>query len=134
MLVDKLRKERQDAAKTNKVKRKLLTTLLGEAENRAKLNNVEISDSLIQKLAKKFSEANEDILKLRPSEKLVEENAILKEYLPPQPRQMSDDEIRDAIIDSKRTSIKEIMVFLAENFKGQFDGKKASQIARDFIQ
>jgi uncharacterized protein YqeY len=131
MLVEKLRSQRMLAAKeNNKVKRSILTTLLGECENLAKRNGDEINDDLIIKLSKKFINSNNESIAVKADDKLVKENAILEEYLP---KQLSESEIRDAITDSNQTSMGGIMGYLNKLHKGKFDGKLANKIAREFI-
>jgi uncharacterized protein YqeY len=130
MLLAKLRAERLEAAKTNKIKRSILTTLLGEAETVSKKSGNEIDDFLLTKLAKGLIDSNKEVLAYKHSEKLVEENVILAEYIP---EQMSEEKLRSIIQSSEKSDMKGIMQFLSANYKGEYDGRMANKIAREFI-
>ncbi len=130
VLLEKLRKERQEAAKGDKIKRSILTTLLGEVENIAKRNGNVIDDTLISNVAKKFVSANEETLAIRGSDTLIEENNILSEFIL---KQMTGDQIRAVIEQESLSTMKDIMSHLSANYKGLFNGKEANIIAREYI-
>jgi uncharacterized protein YqeY len=118
------------AKENNKVKRSILTTLLGECENLAKRNGDEINDDLVIKLSKKFINSNNESIAVKADDKLVKENAILEEFLP---KQLSEEQIRVIISDSGQTTMGGIMGHLNRNHKGEFDGKTANKIAREYL-
>lgn len=130
MLLEKLKKDRQAAAKDNKVKRSILTTLLGEVENISKRNGDGIDDTLISNVAKKFVSSNEETLAIKESDVLVEENKILSEFIL---KQMTADQIRAVIEKEGLSTMKDIMSHLSANYKGLFNGKEANLIAREYI-
>tara|TARA_Y100001936_G_C16061787_1_gene664546 strand:+ start:671 stop:1063 length:393 start_codon:yes stop_codon:yes gene_type:complete len=130
MLLEKLKKDRQAAAKDNKVKRSILTTLLGEVENISKRNGDGIDDTLISNVAKKFVSSNKETLAIKESDVLVEENKILSEFIL---EQMTVDQIRAVIEKEELSTMKDIMSHLSANYKGLFNGKEANLIAREYI-
>lgn len=103
---------------------KVCTLLLGEAETAAKRSGKEPD---IVAIATKMLKSNNEVLQIKPSVKLVEENVFLTSLLP---KQMSEEEITQAIKESGSTNIGDIMKYLNSNYSGMFDRKLASKIAK----
>ena len=110
--------------------RTVLRTLVGEAQTRAKRDQVAVSDALLSKLIKDFVKNNKDSLALRDNPALEQENAILMRFLP---QQMSDHDIRAAVAASGGTDIGSVMRYLSANHAGLYDGKQANVIARSML-
>ena len=116
----------------NGVARSILTTLLGELEGMAKRDQVDISDDMVMRTCKKFIIGNIETMKLGGSKDQLEtENAILKSFLP---KQLNSDELRAIIADMKLLNLGQIMQQLKAEHAGTYDGKMASEIAREFIE
>lgn len=133
MLVDQIKAKRMAAMKArNGVARSILTTLLGELEGMAKRDQVDISDDMVMRTCKKFIIGNIETMKLGGSKDQLEtENAILKSFLP---KQLNSDELRAIIADMKLLNLGQIMQQLKAEHAGTYDGKMASEIAREFIE
>jgi len=131
MLKDKILNDKISALKNGNVKQKLvLSTLLGELDRLTK----NPSDSQIITLISKMIENN----KLTKNE---DENQYLSIYLP---SKMSNEELRDRImffinelklqnINISIRDMKDVMRFLSDNYKGQYDGKTASKIVKEIL-
>jgi uncharacterized protein YqeY len=133
MLIDKLKAARMQAMRDkNGLARSILTTLLGELEGIAKRDQVSINDDMVIRTCKKFIVGNLETIKLGgDSEKLEAENEILKQFVP---KQLSADELRVIIADMKLLNLGQIMQQLKVDHEGTYDGKMASQIAREYIE
>ncbi|AKF13109.1 aspartyl-tRNA amidotransferase subunit B [Sinorhizobium phage phiN3] len=115
----------------------LLSTVIGEMDNeasRAKTGSKEVSDEVAIKVLKKFSSNLEEVINLSKNDIVRDgdpeiEKIIIDSYLP---KQLTEDELRAAIKTSGFTSMKDIMAFLKANHAGLYDGKMASQIAKEF--
>ncbi len=121
-----------------------LSTLLGEFDLKATMvDGVKtVSDEDAQNVLKKFvknidemfSATNGGTLNVMKAETLKMERFILLGYMP---QQMTDEELRQeirmlVIANNAALPLGEIMKHLKENFAGQYDGKMASQIAKEF--
>jgi len=133
MLVDQIKTARMDAMRArNGVTKSILTTLLGELEGMAKRDQVDISDDMVIRTCKKFIVGNLETMKLGGSKDQLEtENAILQDFLP---KQLSSDELRAIIANMKVLNLGQIMQQLKAEHAGTYDGKMASEIAREFIE
>jgi len=133
MLVDQIKTARMLAMKLRDAPaRTILTTLLGELEGIAKRDQSDITDDMVIKTCKKFIVGNLETMKLGGDvEKLEDENVILKGFIP---KQLSANELRVIIEDMKLNNLGQIMKQLKAEHDGEYDGKMASQIAREFIE
>jgi uncharacterized protein YqeY len=112
----------------------VLTTLLGEAQMVGKnAGNREPTDeevvAVVQKFLKNIKETL-SVIGLHEDRAAFEYEAeILKQFLP---RQMCKDEL----VDLAKTCINmpSFMQLLKKEYSGQYDGKVASEIARNFFQ
>ncbi len=144
MLLTTLRKDMMMAKKEkDTVKANLLSTLVAEAVMIGKNDgNRETTEPEIIKLIGKFIKStNENISILQEAGKDCEteilERDILSVYLP---KQMSDDELRDAvskIIDElgekSPKMMGAVMGKLKAQYEGQYDGKSASGIVKSML-
>lgn len=129
----KARKEK-DTLRTS-----LLTTLLGEAQAVGKTDgNRETTDSETIAVIKKFLKNINETLGHRANDPtLLEERTVLMSYLP---KQMDADQLTVLIQQIVETHDLEgpkamgaVMKELKLHHDGQFDGKVASQVARDIL-
>ena len=133
MLVDQIKAARMTAMKERDgAARTILTTLLGELEGLAKREQIDISDDMVIRTCKKFIVGNLETIKLGgDAEKLEIENTILRVFIP---KQLSEDDLRVIIADMKLLNLGQIMQQLKAEHEGTYDGKMASQIAREYIE
>jgi uncharacterized protein YqeY len=134
MLIDKIKSDQLEARKNRDTfKSQLLTTLLGEAEKIGKDDgNRKTTDEEVWAVAKKFMKNYDEVLKVpNLSEvdqlKINNEKQIVSAYLPVQ---MTEQQIQEIIGVLGLTDVGSIMKHFNANFKGQFDGKLVSQIAK----
>lgn len=129
----KARKEK-DSQKAN-----LLTTVISQVKNIAiNEGHRAVSDQDVYKVVRQFLKSVEENLeyaregKLTAEQKLQmeREKAILESFLP---RQLTAEELREIIKNSGAKTIGDAMKYLKENHEGLFDGKLASQIARELL-
>ena len=134
-LIDDLKANRMDARKKkDAAKTSILTTLLGELETDAKAKGTEITDDVIIAKCKKFIKNNEEAAEHANNEKfsaLCAENYILTTYIP---RQMDRAQLKSLIAGSGAENIGQYMKFLNSIYKGKFDGKEASAVAKEHFQ
>lgn len=117
----------------NQIKSNLLTTLLGEARSIGKNNgNRETTDEEVIKLITKFIKGiTETLSLLKPEDSrfsiLVEEQEILKSYLP---TQLTTEEIKFIILKNfpEKTAVGPVMAFFKSNYSGLYDGKAVSSL------
>ena len=111
---------------------KALSTLYGEVEGIAKKKNEPISDELVIATVKKFltnlKESESQTGRLDLLSGIKAEVELLEKYVP---SQMSEDELRAALTELAPSNMGEAMKFLKDNYAGLYDGKLASQIARE---
>ena len=133
MLAQEVKAARMQAMRDkNYATRSILTTLLGELEGAAKRDQSDITDDMVIKTCKKFIVGNLETMRLGGDvEKLEAENVILKGFIP---KQLSANELRVIIEDMKLNNLGQIMKQLKAEHDGEYDGKMASQIAREFIE
>lgn len=128
-LLDNIKKDRVLARKgtscLDKVRATLLTTLVGEAETALKGKQASKFDMVT--LVKKFYSNCKETLEIKESETLRLELKILSNYIP---EQLTEEEIVRIISEQKLSDQKELFAFLTQNYKGQYEGKVASQAAR----
>lgn len=127
-LIEAVRIQRLSARKAKmEVETNILTTLVGELETQAKKTGTDITDEQVIAAVKKLIKSNNESLKVRPQEKLIQENAVLELLLP---RQLTEDEIRRLIEFHNLQGVPAVMQFLNANYTGMFDKALASSIAR----
>lgn len=125
-------KDIRSSHRNNKILYNLLSTIIGECEQISKYPSEEQIISVMQKMYKD----NEATMRECPSSKidiifdLTEENKFLSIYLP---KPLADSELIKLIKDrmDKGEKMPDIMKFLTTNYKGRYDGKKASQFIKD---
>lgn len=122
------------SARKNKVQPviNLLSTVIGEIDNeasRSKTGTKEVTDEIAIKVLKSFSKNLDEVIKISSNEAAVLEKATIDSYLP---TQMSESFLRSVIATSGFTNMKDIMAYLKANHAGLYDGKMASQIAKEF--
>ena len=131
-LLDTIKADQLEARKLGDTLRaKLLTTLLGEA---SPSGNDTTTDDKVQAVVKKFIKNLDEMLKYSKSDSehfsTLNEIEILNKYMP---KQLSEEELDDIVcdlIDDGCDNIGKIMKELNTKYKGQFDGKVASGLAR----
>ncbi len=142
MLYEKIQKDSLSARKErDTVKGNLLSTVLAQAKTVAidKGHRDTVEDELVIKVIRSFLKGvNENMEfiaqgKMPPEKKesVEREKSILESYLP---RQMSESELREVISKSGAANIGLAMKYLKENFDGLYDGKMASEIAKEIIR
>ena len=125
MNIAELKKMRMDATRNkDKIAASILTLVLGEYQTKEKRGDVPDLVSIAQKLIK----SNTETMALRPDEKLVTENVVLALLLP---KQMTEVELREAIIVSGAVNMGMVMKYLGANHANQYDKKLASKIAKE---
>lgn len=125
-------KDIRSSHRNNKVLYNLLSTLIVECEQISKDPSEEQIISVMQKMYKD----NEATMRECPSSKidiifdLTEENKFLSIYLP---KPLADSELIKLIKDrmDEGEKMPDIMKFLTANYKGRYDGKRASQFIKD---
>lgn len=109
--------------------------LIGEIETDTKRSGKDLTDEQLVAKVKKLIESNKEMIGYTQDrtklDVLEQENAFLETFLP---KQLSDDELTDIIKASGLDNIGAIMGHLKQNYAGQFDGKKASALARAQLQ
>lgn len=135
---ERLQKDALEARKARDTeKANLLTTIISQVKNIAiDDGHRAVNDSDVVKVVRQFLKSVEENLSYAAQgklptetvEKLKKEKDILESYLP---KQLSAEEIREIIKNSSAKSIGEAMKYLKENYDGQYDGKLASQIAKE---
>ena len=120
------RKNRDSATTTS------LSTLIGELQRGG---GKDFDDAQVIGLIKKNVENMRENLRLDPESPnngdIQRELDLFEAYLP---RQMSEDELREAIrlmIADGASSIRELMPALQSRYKGQYDGRLASGLVKE---
>lgn len=106
----------------------ILTVLVGDIENIA-LRGTQVTDENIVSLVKKYLISNEEMRKAKgETDQLTAEKVVLEKYLP---QQMTEQEIVEAIKASGATNVGGVMAYMKANYAGKYDGKLASEIAKN---
>lgn len=133
MLIEKVRKDMQDAKKSREtLKANLLSTLYSEMFTQSK-NGKEFTEEDELKIIRKFIKNADETLGFDISPeakiKLTEEKKILGSYLP---SQLTAEEIEKIVKDlaAQGKTIKDIMPFFRENYSGRYDGKTVSDAVK----
>jgi uncharacterized protein YqeY len=119
-----------DKDRFDKLRISLLTTLVGEAETALKGKQAAKFDML--SLVKKFYSNQEESLAIKYTEDGHTELCILNEYIP---TQFTEEEIKRIIVTEMAASGRTLGKFMGHMnrfYKGQFDGKKASDTFKAF--
>lgn len=126
-LLDKLKADQLHYRKLgDKHAAQSLTTLIGELQTEEKRGTL-VDDAKVTASIKKTIEGLKEV----DSSMASMEITFLEEYLP---KQLTEDQLR-SIIESRHFShIGEVMKELEQNYAGQYDGKLASQIAKEVLQ
>lgn len=116
----------------------LLTTLIGEVENKALREGKATTDSGVIELVQKFIKNNEDLCKVANPESAAyqaarDEQKFLSVYLPKQLSEAELTEIVNAIkveISATPKDMGKVMGLLKSRYEGQYDGKVASAVVK----
>lgn len=108
----------------------VLALIIGECEKKA----IAKQPVDVAAVAKKMIESNNEvIIATRDQDRvnaLLYENTVLAKLVP---QQLSERELRDIIADMKLKNVGQIMSVLKAEYAGKYDGKLASQIAREYV-
>ncbi len=135
-LLQKIKDDRFNARKNKKAqKARFLTTLLAESE-RPGLDDGkrESTDAEVLAVIKKFVKGLKETLALQYDETLHAELSTCMEYMP---TQLDDDQLRTIIgeyIAGGVSKLGIIMKMLKTDYSGQFDGRRASAIAKELTE
>lgn len=130
-LLNQIKDERKQARRSKDVFRaKVLTTLVGEAETALKGKQADKFDMLT--LVKKFYSNLQDSLALKYTEEGHTELCILSEYIP---TQLTEDDFKRIIVQELTADervLGKFMQHMNKLYKGQFNGKLASDTFKAF--
>lgn len=140
MLIEKIKNDREIARKAgNSSEVYTLGTLIGEIETAVLRGNVK-SDSDVVAIVKKFIDGVEETLEysvpadVESVEKLHAEMEIYLRYVP---KQMTNAEIEMAvnacISSNPDFKLGQVMAYMKKHFAGTYDGKIASEIAKEMM-
>jgi len=129
-LIDEIKKDQLNARKSkNKSKTSLLTTLIGECENKT-----DLSDQEVIKIITKFKKNALQIIELGNTHQVIHsqnEVSILDTYIP---KQLTEEELENMIQyiinHEPGISMGDVMKQLLKKHKGLFDGRLASTIVK----
>jgi uncharacterized protein YqeY len=114
-----------------------LSALVGDIESAAigAKERVEVTDEHVISVVKSYLKKNDELLRIENlSENMValaqHEKSIVEKYLP---KQLTIEELHGIIRSLGQTNLGLIMKHLKENYSGQYDGKVASLVAREFV-
>ena len=112
----------------DEITKNILTVLVGDIEN-ISLRGIQITDEQVISLIKKYLLSNEEMRKARgDTTVLLGEKTVLEKYLP---QQMTEQEILEAVKASGATNVGGVMAYMKANYAGKYDGKLASEIAKN---
>lgn len=140
MLFEKMQKESLEARKNrDMVRAGVLTTAIAQVKAIAIDDGHRApTDADVVKVVRQFLKACEENLALAAQGKMDAQRAeqykiekeVLLSYLP---QQMSAEELKAAIKKSGAKNIGEAMKYLKANHDGEYDGKLASQVAKEVL-
>lgn len=140
MLFERLQKESLEARKArDTVRAGVLTTAIAQVKAIAIDDGHRApTDADVLKVVRQFLKACEENLALAAQGKMdsaragqfTVEKDVLLSYLP---QQMSADDLKAAIAKSGAGNIGEVMKYLKAHHDGQYDGKLASQVAKEAL-
>lgn len=117
----------------DKNKTSILALVIGEIETEIKRGKSVSDQEIISKIKKMIENINICINAEKDEAsilKLKDEIYCLGEFLP---RELSEVELKHIVVEMKPKNIGEAMGFLKKNFPGQYDGKLASKVIKDFL-
>lgn len=135
-LLQQIKSDQLSARKAkDKFKASLLTTLLAEA-SRPGLDDGkrESTDAEVTAVVKKFIKNMKESLDAYYTEAVHTEMCIVNEYLP---QQLEEPRLRNIIVGmivAGHDNMGKIMKELKSDFTGQYDGKMASQLAKEELK
>lgn len=157
-LIDAIKKAKIQAVKDkDEIKKTLLSTLIGEAEMKGKNDgNRPSTDADFISVMKKFITNIDDTIKMfadypvtkaediakrqKDEAEKKQEKAILMEFMPKMPAQMSEEQLRAEIAKIKSElslagpkGMGVLMKEMKARFEGKFDGGLASKIAKEVL-
>lgn len=124
----------------DKTRLALLCTLAGEMSAKAKFDKSTgektVTDEDAIALLKSWLKKQDEILSMEniPNDLIEQTNYekfVLIDYMP---NQLSEEEIRKSMMDSVYETMPDLMKLMSSNFKGQYDGKLASTIAKEIAE
>jgi uncharacterized protein YqeY len=121
---NKFRKERNNLASN------ILGLVIGDVE-KCLIAKKEVD---LVRIAKKLIQSNVQTIEAQPDSEgvgdLLYENTILSMLVP---KELTEKELRDVIESFRLGSVAHIMAQLKAQYHGQYDGKLASMIAKEYI-
>jgi|SRR5690554_3220196 len=135
-----LKQIREDQLQARKIGDKLgatiLTTLIGEA---SPSGNETTDDKQVEQVVRKFSKGVKEMLQhttdAQKQHSLESELAMYEKYLPKQLTELELERIVINMIDEAGCSnVGQVMKEMNRLYSGRFDGKIASQLAKDYIE
>lgn len=109
----------------------VLALIIGECEKKA----IAKQPVDVAAVAKKMIESNNEVIAATADQtrvaKLAYENTVLVRLVP---QQLTEQDLRDIIEGFKLQNVGQIMSTLKQNYAGKYDGKLASQIAREYVE
>lgn len=143
MIIDRVKARWKEARLSNKKNiAAMLSTLIGDVDNRLKRvandGSYELSDGTVISIIKSFIANAEDTLHIIQGDDRYEADRIsleeqieeLKHFLPVM---MTEDEIREFFVEPDITTLKEAMKRIKDEKPFLYDGKLASQIAKEMF-
>jgi len=138
-ILETLKKDTVQARKNREPEKDILTVYLNDVQTVGKNNgNRETTDKeAIVVLKKQEKKCKETINSVEPNSTLYQqaknELEILKKYLPKQLSVQELEEIVSYYIEKGKNNIGEIMGALSKEYKGQYDGREASNIVKQHL-
>lgn len=115
----------------NKACLDLLSTVIGEIDNEASRNNNKVvTDELTIKVLDRFRKNLEEMIELTQCADSRRQWGSINSYIP---TKMNEAQIRKVVKASGHTTLKDIMSFLKTEYAGLYDGKVASNVAKEFV-
>lgn len=119
------------------IKGKLLTTIIGELETKAKGEGKEVTDEMVVATLKKFATNIEETIQATKSavqrEHYKKELDVINFFMP---KQLTEEELTAIITELKNNGANNIglvMKALKENHAGLYNGKQAQQICKNLL-
>lgn len=143
--MEKLKKAYLEARKNNdKVKKELLSVIIGEIENAGLLKNPLLTDKekndlvldFLNKFQKKLIKAKNEYGSMDSSflTKTEQEIAIIDEFLPQKlSNEQLEELINELVFNLGFEDLKDIMVYLKENHNGLYDGATAAKLIKEIL-
>lgn len=143
--MEKLKKAYLEARKNNdKVKKELLSVIIGEIENAGLLKNPLLTDKekndlvldFLNKFQKKLIKAKNEYGSMDSSflTKTEQEIAIIDEFLPQKlSNEQLEELINELVLNLGFEDLKDIMVYLKENYNGLYDGATAAKLIKEIL-